>query len=318
MNTTLECIIGSCDELDMSDISVNINLDEILNVSCQLDTLAFQMKPQNRTAPIESQWDVQEIIFAEESVDTDDEFSLGDSLSLFQEDPHIFECDESIIMNEELICAKQQKEYSNINLSSISQKRMAVYDFLWSIVPNNTERNHFLFLCETYIPKNEDAKHYNFWNLAASCLYCVCLQASVPVVIEEIIESDQRITRNRMTRIGKTIRIKEKAPKSIPDLMAVRMVCRMAKMEYRTSIGQSISENAVLENLSQINEDKNMIGVSLYHRLIVIYSLFVPTIKGNAICSDDISKACIFFRQPCTMWLLKVCQVYQKKHNNKI
>lgn len=230
----------------------------------------------------------------------------------------VFNEDTSIHMNTAPVVLPPKVNYSNIDLSGISKKRWTVYNYLWNIVSNQSERNHFIFLCEKYIPLNEDTTHYNFWNLAASCLYCVCLKASIPVVLEEIIESDQRITRNRMTKIGKTIRITEKVPNSVPFPMASRMVCRMAMTEYRTSRGQTISENVIHENLLRINEDKNMIGVSLYHRLILIYSLFVPTIKGNAIYSDDISKACIFFRQPCTMWLLKMCQAFQEKNNKKI
>lgn len=328
LNTTMDCMT------DLLDISINstgtctgTSLCVGLNISFQLDTnkdlnvsFDLKMEPKNREAKNETFIMSEDSLFDNNSAVV--EYSLlGCDFSMSHEDIDIFDDDMSMDVDDDLIAfepIETKVDYSNIDLSCISQNRWTVYNFLWNIVPNHTERNHFIFLCEKYIPKNENTEHYNFWNLAASCLYCVCLKASLPVVVEEIIESDKRITRNRMTKIGKNIRISEKVPNSIPVLMAIRMLSRLAETEFETSLRQFIPETTIQEKLAQMEDDTNMIGVSLYNRLILIYSLFVPTIKGNAIYSADISKACIFFRQPCTMWLLEMCQRYQEENEELI
>jgi hypothetical protein len=335
LNTTMDCLT---DSLDISIISMgtitgthtDTKPGASLNISFQLDpitdlNLSFQMGPKNRESQNDSQYTVPEDSLFDND-DSVDDLSLDDSRSMSHEDSYLFDCDismfvdddKSMVMDDEPIVVKPKVDYSNIDLSDIPQNRWTVYNFLWNIVPNHAERNHFIFLCEKYIPANEDTEHYNFWNLAASCLYCVCLTTSLPVVVEEIIESDTRITRNRMTKIGKNIRISEKVPNSIPVLMAVRMVSRLAETKFETSMRQCIPETTIQEKLAQMEGDTNMIGVNMYNRLILIYSLFIPTIKGHAIYSADISKACIFFRQPCTMWLLEMCQAYQKENEEII
>lgn len=200
-----------------------------------------------------------------------------------------------------------------VDNASIPQPRLTVYHYLWKHIPNYSEWNHFVYLCEKYISPTQDTTHYIFWNLVATCAYCVCIKKCLPVVVDDIIECDKRITRNRMTKIGKNIRISENVTGSLPVMMSVRLLSRMAEREFQSSKRQYLPEKDVIEKLTEIENDAQMVGVNLYSRLILIYSLFIPPMKGFVIQSDDIDKACIFFRQPCTVWLLEMCQKYQMK-----
>lgn len=197
----------------------------------------------------------------------------------------------------------------------ICPARLRIYSYFWQtniIMENSGHWKYFLNMCEKHITKDENENHYNFWNIMAVCAYCTCVHKNIPVTIQEMIEVDNRITRSRMNRIGKTVMILEKVTHQISENMAVALICRISRETYGNSQSVELCEKEVLKMVKSAN--KKLVGVNANTRLLCAYMSLMPIIRENELQNDNLDKGCILLNEPSTMWLIDMCREWQREN----
>ena len=201
--------------------------------------------------------------------------------------------------------------YSNFLLDNMSSFPEKLHDNFWK---------YFIERAEEYIKfATSSHNHFSYWNIVAVCFFCSVVKFSVPILIEEIIEFNVKITKERLFKSGKKIFMIEGYYGKLTHTQKIFLVMRLKQSELPIDIQNcmniSTNEKEIISEIL-LDVDKLFPEIEEYLRMIIEFMSFTSEFqeeKENIYFNSCMRCACQFFRRENTLWLREICIKFRKK-----